>query len=106
MSSPTAAPSKGKVVPESNAYPLRIAIQQLGVSENSAYRVVVYGDDRQPRHSDFGNAHILLETLRAVIPELDLSKLTMNPMGDGQGSMVFAGEIRLNETQLAHLGLR
>lgn len=85
---------------------LRLAIQQLGVSENPAYRVVVYGDDRQPRHSDFGNAHILLETLRAVIPELDLSKLTMNPMGDGQGSMVFAGEIRLTETQLSLLGLR
>lgn len=85
---------------------LRLAIQQLGVSENPAYRVVVYGDDRQPRHSDFGNAHSLLETLRAVIPELDLSKLTMNPMGDGQGSMVFAGEIRLTETQLSLLGLR
>lgn len=106
MSSRTAAPSKGKVVSEGNAYLLRIAIQQLGVSEHPAYRVVVYGDDWHPRHSDFGNAHTLLETLRSVIPDLDLSKLTMNPLGGGQGSMVFTGEIRLNETQLAHLGLR
>lgn len=91
---------------ESNAYPLRIAIQQLGVPENSAYRVVVYGDDRQPRHSDFGNAQILLETLRAAVPDLDLSKLSMNPLGGGHGSMVFTGEVRLTETQLALLGLR
>ena len=106
MSSPTAGSSKGKVVSESEPYLLRIAIQQLDVSENPAYRVVVYGDDRHPRHSDFGNAHILLETLRAAIPDFDFSKLTMNPLRDGQGSMVFTGEVRLNETQLSHLGLR
>ena len=88
---------------EGDPYLLRMVIQQLGISESHAYRVVVYGDDQQPRHSDFGNAQILLETLRAVTPDLDLSKLTMNPLGEGQGSMVFAGEIRLDGTQLSLL---
>ncbi len=90
---------------EDDPYLLRMVIQQLGVSDKPAYRVVVYGDSKQPRHSDFSDAPALLDTLRAVIPDFDLSNLTLNPLAAGQGSMVFVGEIKLDKTQLSLLGL-
>jgi hypothetical protein len=80
-------------------------IQQLGVSEDAAYRVVAYGDDQPPRHSDFGNADLLRAALRAAIPDFDFSQLTLNPLKKGQGSIAFVGEMNLNQTQLSLLGL-
>ena len=85
-------------------YVLRMVIQQLGASENAAYRVVVYGDGQHPTHSDFGDAQILLKALRAAIPDL-ASKVVLNPIGKGLGSMAFVGEMKLTEAQLSILGL-
>lgn len=85
--------------------PLRIVIQQLGVSRTPGYRVIVYGDDFKPRHSDFSSAAVLLEALGAVVPGLDLSQQLLNPLRDGQGSIVFDGETLLSEEQLSALGL-
>lgn len=87
----------------SNLNPLRIVIQQLGFSAAPGYRVVVYGDEFQPRHSDFSSAVALLEALDAAIPEL---QLRLNPMLEGQGSIVFAGEMPLSKKQLSSLGLK
>lgn len=86
-------------------YLFRMVIQQLSVYPNATYRVIVYGDDQKPRHSDLGNSQILVDTLRAAIPGFDLSKLTLNPLGDGKGSIVFSDEMELNKTQLSLLGL-
>lgn len=85
--------------------PLRIVIQQLGVSPVPGYRVIVYGDEFKPRHSDFSSAVALLEALEAAIPELDISHLLLNPLREGQGSIVFDGEMLLSEKQLSMLGM-
>lgn len=90
---------------ESDLYLLRIVIQQIGISDHPTYRLVVYGDCLSPRHSDFGNAQVLLEALHVTLPDFDVSKLSLNPLGDGQGSMVFVGEMKLSKTQLSLLGL-
>jgi len=82
-----------------------MAIQQLSASPNATYRVTVYGDDQKPRHSDFSDAQVLLDTLRAAIPDLDQSNLALNPLAAGQGSMVFVGELKLDRNQLSLLGL-
>ena len=86
--------------------PLRIVIQQLGVSAVPGYRVIVYGDEFKPRHSDFSSPVALLQALEAAIPELDVSQLRLNPLQEGQGSIVFDGEKLLSEKQLTTLGLK
>lgn len=86
-------------------YFLRVVIQQLSVYPNATYRLTVYGDDRQPRHSDFSSVQVLSDALQAAIPGFDLSKLLLNPLEEGQGSIVFADEMKLNQTQLSLLGL-
>lgn len=90
---------------EDHLYLLRFAIQQIGILDYPSYRVVVYGDSLSPRHSDFSNAQVLVEAIRAALPDFDVSKLSLNPLGEGQGSMVFVGEIKLSKTQLSRLGL-
>jgi hypothetical protein len=88
-----------------NPIPLRVVVQQLGVFPVPSYRIIVYGDELKPRHSDFGSAAVLLEALRAVLPGFDVSKLSLNPLGEGQGSIVFDGEKLLSAEQLSALGL-
>ena len=83
---------------------LRMVIQQIGV-ENPNYRLVVYGDWEKPRHSDFLSAETILGTLLDAVPNLDLSKHSLNPLREGQGSIVFAGEITLTMSQISALGL-
>jgi hypothetical protein len=90
----------------SNLNPLRIVILQLGVLAAPGYRVIVYGDEFKPRHCDFHNARALLEALGVAVPELDASKLLLNPLLEGRGSIVFDGEMLLSEKQLIALGLR
>lgn len=84
---------------------LRVVIQQLRVYPNATYRVTVYGDDQQPRHSDFSSVQVLGDALQAAVPGFDLSKLSLNPLEEGQGSIIFADEMKLNEQQLSLLGL-
>lgn len=86
-------------------YLLRMVIQQISVSPNATYRVIVYGDEQRPRHADFSNAQFLADALCAAAPAIDLSKLTLNPLEEGQGSIVFLAEMELDETQLSLLGL-
>jgi hypothetical protein len=85
--------------------PLRIVIQQLGVATMPRYRVIVYGDEQRPLHSDFDGSQILLDTLHSAIPDFDLSQLSLNPMEEGMGSIVFTGEVDLEKRGLAILGL-
>jgi hypothetical protein len=54
-------------------------IQQLGVFPVLSYRIIVYGDELKPRHSDFSSAVALLEALEVAVPELDVSQLRLNP---------------------------
>ena len=40
--------------------PLRVVIQQLVILATPGYRLIVYGDELKPRHSDFSSAVALL----------------------------------------------
>jgi hypothetical protein len=100
----TAPKSKARRdVPEmtDDLIPLRIVIQQLGVSAVPGYRVIVYGDEFKPKHSDFSSPFALLEALEAAIPELDVS----SSLQEGQGSIVFDAERLFSEEKLSTLGL-
>ncbi len=88
-----------------NPIPLRFVIQQLGVFPVPSYRIIVYGDELKPRHSDFSSAADLLEALEVALPELDVSQLRLNPLQEEQGSIVFDGEKLLSAEQLSALGL-
>ncbi|MGA7524738.1 MAG: hypothetical protein WBW84_19975 [Acidobacteriaceae bacterium] len=83
---------------------LRVVIQQLGVAAVPRYRIIIYGDDQSPRHSDLDSAQILIDTLRAAVPDFDSSQLALNPLEEGKGSIVFTGPVELNNGQLAILG--
>lgn len=88
-----------------NPIPLRVVIQQLGTYPVPNYRVIVYGDELKPMHSDFGSAALLLEALRCAVPGLDVSQRSLNPLQERQGSIVFDGELLLTAKQLSVLGL-
>ena len=85
--------------------PLRVVIQQLGVFPVQSYRLIVYGDEVKPRHSDFSSGAVLLEAIKTAVPELDVSQLMLNPLQEGQGSIVFDEERLLGAEQLSALGL-
>lgn len=80
-----------------------MVIQQNAVEP--AYRVVVYGDVEKPRHADFNSRQALLEALQGALPDFDTSGLSLDPLHQGKGSLVFAGEIELNDRQLGLLRL-
>jgi hypothetical protein len=86
--------------------PLRVVIKQLGTYPVPNYRVIVYGDEFKPMHSDFGSAALLLEALRSAVPGLDISPLLTNPLPKGQGSIVFDGEMLLSREQRSALSLK
>ena len=90
---------------ESNPTSYRFVIQQVEVWPIPSYRVVAYGDNMAPRHSNFSSSEFLLKTLRVAIPALDVSCLSMNPLGEGHGSIVFVDGMDLDENQLSLLGL-
>lgn len=81
-----------------------MVIQQIRV-EKPAYRLVVYGDQENPRHRDFSSEQALLDALCAAMPNFGTSELSLNPLATGQGSVVFTGEFTLNAMQLSVLGL-
>lgn len=91
---------------DENQIPLRVVIQQLGLYPIPNYRVIVYGDDVKPMHSDFGSAALLLVALRSAIPGFDVSQLLLQPFQEGQGSIVFDGEMLFSAKQRSALGLK
>ena len=83
----------------------RFVIQQCETRPVPSYRIVVYRGSNAHYHFDFGSAQILIEALRAAIPDFDISRLSLNPLSDGHGSIVFADELNLNHLQLTVLQL-
>jgi hypothetical protein len=85
--------------------PLRIVIQQIVRAGTSSFRIVAYGGNRGPRHSDFDSRGALLKSLHSAIPGFDDSSVSINVAGGNQTSIVFAGEMDLDDDQLSILGL-
>lgn len=85
--------------------PLRVVIQQLGLYPVPNYRLIVYGDELKPMHSDFESAALLVEALRSAVPGFDVSQLLLQPLQEGQGSIVFDQEMLLTAEQLSALRL-
>jgi hypothetical protein len=92
-------------VAEADLKSLRLVIQQRGTSPVPSYRIIAYGDSNVNRYSDFSSAEILIEALCCAIPDFDVSRLSLNPLGEGQGSMVFVAGMDLDERQLSVLRL-
>jgi hypothetical protein len=88
-----------------NLIPLRLVIQQLGVYPVPNYRVIAYGDELKPMHSDFENVAALTNAVGTAIPGFDISRLLLNPLQEGQGSIVFDEEMLLSGEQLSVLRL-
>ena len=86
--------------------PLRVVIQQLGLYPVPNYRLIAYGDELKPMHADFGSAALLLEALRSVVHGLDVSQLSLTPLHEGQGTIVYDGEMLLSSEQRSALGLK
>lgn len=86
-------------------YCVQFVVQQIGVGQFSTHRVIIYSDQQRPRHSDFQCAQVLLERLREAIPDVEWSGISVDPMGEGQGSIVFDQELKLDAGQLKLLGL-
>ena len=80
-------------------------IQQRGTPQARSYRVMVYGDAKVRRYSDFSSAEVLIEALCLAIPGFDVSRLALDPVGDGEGTMVFVDGMGLDERQLGVLRL-
>ncbi|MGA8159729.1 MAG: hypothetical protein WCB76_02920 [Acidobacteriaceae bacterium] len=86
-------------------YPLRIVIQQIVEAGTSSFRIVAYGGNRGPRHSDFDSPDALLKALHSAVPGFDDSSVSINVASGNQTSIVFASEIDLDANQLSILGL-
>lgn len=86
-------------------YPLRIVIQQIVKDGPASFRVGAYGGNRGPRHSDFDSPEALLKALHSAVPGFDGSGVSINVAGGNQTSIVFAGEMDLDDNQSSILGL-
>lgn len=81
----------------------RIVIQRIGFAGSTRYRILAYGESRHSAYGDFPTAERLLEAVRTAIPGFDEGRLAL---GDAtEGSIMFAEDMDLDETQLRILGL-
>ena len=86
-------------------YPLRTVIQQIVKAGMTSFRIVAYGGSHGPRHSDFESLDALLKALHSAVPGFDDSSVSINVAGGNQTSIVFSGEMDLDDNQLSILGL-
>lgn len=76
----------------------RLVIQRLVNGDAPAFRVVAYGEGASSTSSDF-------QSLSALVDALDSSGLGVTLHLFTTGSIVFAGELEMNEAQQRALGL-
>ena len=76
----------------------RLIVQRVGSERHAAFRVIAYGDTGIHGHAEFSTLGDLLDTLNTAVPEVVLDL-------QSQGSILFAGEMELDDTQLHALGL-
>jgi len=85
----------------SNQY--RLVVQHIrGVADaESVYRLVIYGGGRTFSPVTFDSAHLLLRSLRTVIPQVETEP---GWKGLGEEGIVFTADVELTDSQLALLG--
>ena len=86
-------------------YALRIVIRQIFKAGKASFLLAVYGGNRAPGHSDFDSLDALLKALHGAVPGFDDSGVSIKVAGGNQTSVVFAGEMELDNHQLSIPGL-
>ena len=82
---------------------LRVVIQQIH-SPAHIYRLVVYGNPRTYRPAEFESLDQLTQALHAAVP--GFQGTISSPLPETKGtSIVFSGEMELDDSQLTRLGL-
>jgi hypothetical protein len=76
----------------------RLVIQRIGDERRPSFRVVAYGEDGGCALTEFATLRALLDSLHATLPDLVLDL-------KAAGSIVFAGEMKLDDAQLRALRL-
>ncbi len=76
----------------------RLLVQRVGDSCRHSFRVLACGEPGVHAHADFATHRALHDALDAAVPDLVLD------LGS-EGSIIFAGEMELDETQRRILGL-
>jgi hypothetical protein len=76
----------------------RLVIQRIGAPRGPRFRVIAYGDDSMRAWADFTTLTELLDALGSATPNIILDLRADH-------SIIFAGEIALDDSQLRALGL-
>lgn len=76
----------------------RLVVQQAGVCWRPAFRIIIYGDDPISAIADYGTLIEVRNALNAVLPEVVLSP-------GGSSTVIFTGEVELDQSQLRVLRL-
>lgn len=91
-----------------NTHSLRIVVQHIRIHQRSVYRLVAYGGesgDYISGSAEFESREHLLKALRSAVPTFDESTLS-TAKSTPETYIAFAGEMKLDDSQLALLGLR
>lgn len=86
---------------------LRVVVQHSRVNQQSSYRLVVYGGqggDYISGSAVFESLDRLLKALHSVAPDLDENALSIRKTLETY--IAFAGEMKLDDSQLSLLGLK
>lgn len=76
----------------------RLVIQRVEGDWHPSFRVIAYGEAGANAHAEFATARALFDALETAVPNVVLDL-------HAQGSIVFAGVVELDDTQLRSLGL-
>ncbi len=86
-------------------YVLRVIIQRIGEEAEFIWRVVAYGGRKALGPADFPSRETLLDVLPMAFPDFDQAGLSLADPGPANSSILFAGEMELDDEQLSVLGL-
>jgi hypothetical protein len=76
----------------------RLVVQQIGNRLHGSFRVIAYGDAGIKGQADFTSFSVLLDTLHSAVPDVVLNLRA-------EGSIIFAAEMQLSDSQLKALGM-
>lgn len=77
---------------------LHLVIQRVGDDRGPSFRVIAYGEAGRGLHAEFSSLRALQDALAAAVPGVVLGLCA-------EGSIIFTGEMELDEVQLRTLGL-